>query len=98
MRVEYHDEANSDILRAIAFYQSQGPGLAERLQQELDAAIKAVMEAPTRWALWRGGPLRRYVLETFQYAVCYEFESPDLIRIVILRHHSQKPGFGMRRK
>jgi plasmid stabilization system protein ParE len=98
MRIEYHDEAVDDIFKAIEHQRLQGPGLAERLQRDLVAAIAAIEDAPTRWAVWRRGPMRYYMLEAFQYAICYDFDPPDLIRVLIFRHHAQKPSYGMKRR
>jgi plasmid stabilization system protein ParE len=98
MRVEYHDEAVDDIFNAIEYQRKQGPNQAERLQQDLIAAIAGIVGAPIRWPIWRRGPMRYYMLDTFQYSVCYDFEPPDLIRVLIFRHHAQKPSYGIKRR
>lgn len=97
MRLEYHDAALRDVLEPKQHYRSQNPAAALRFEDELDAAIAAILAAPKRSAIWRRG-MRRFLMRKFPFAICYIYLSPDLVRIVIVRHHSQRRGFGTRRK
>ena len=42
--------------------------------------------------------IRRYLLDRFPYGIYYRMPDENAIRIIAVRHHSRRPGYGMRRK
>lgn len=84
--------AGHDLDRAVDYYLSQGPVLAQRLLAAVDATIKGLAEAPTRWAVWRPPQLRRALVPDFPYVIVYRIESPDRVFILALLHQRQDPN------
>ena len=87
--------AQADIEQAAAYYNAQQSGLGEEFLGEIDSAVAAISAAPYRFEQIRPG-MRRYLLNRFPVGVYYRMRDPDLIEIVIVKHHSRRPGFGMR--
>jgi plasmid stabilization system protein ParE len=42
--------------------------------------------------------IRRYLLERFPYGIYYRTPNEETVQILVVKHHSRRPGFGMRRK
>lgn len=93
--VRFSPAANRDISRALAYYQSQGEGLAERLFRALEVAELDLREAPARWAVWRAPALRRYLLKQFPYSLIYRIADPgpvdSHVAVLALFHHRRDP-------
>ncbi len=97
MRVKAIRLAQRDIDQAAAHYRSCRVGLDEEFLQDVELAAVAISNSPHQFELVRRG-MRRYILDRFPYSICYRIVSPDLVEIVVVRHHSRRPGFGLRRK
>jgi plasmid stabilization system protein ParE len=85
-----------DIEQAAAYYRGQQVSLGEEFLSEIDAAIAAISAAPYQFEEFRPG-MRRFLLDRFPYGVYYRMRGDDLIEIVVVKHHSRRPGLGMRR-
>jgi plasmid stabilization system protein ParE len=88
--------AKQDIAEAAKYYKGQRPGLDEEFLAEIDAAVAKVVANPLMFDQVRPG-IRRYLVERFPYGIYYRMPADDTVRIIIVRHHSRRPGFGMRR-
>ena len=98
MRLEYHPSTTTDLNRAIAFYESLRPGLGDDCRAEIYAAIEQIIELPRRFPIVQGN-IRRCFVTRFPLSVLFRYlESEARIRILVIRHHRQRPGFGLRRR
>ena len=97
MRLEYHPSTVADLNRAIEFYDSQRPGLGAECRAEVYGAIDRILESPARYRIVEGD-LRRCLVRRFPFSILYRFIGDDLVRILVIRHHRQRPGFGQLRR
>jgi plasmid stabilization system protein ParE len=55
------------------------------------------LEDPLQFEQVRPG-IRRFLLEHFPYGIYYRLPDAGTVRISVVKHHSRRPGYGMRRK
>jgi len=89
--VDFHPEAVLDGAAAHAWYAERSPAAAVAFVTELDSAVEAIAEQPTRWPRYLYGT-RRYLLRRFPYAVVYR-EVPGSVLVVAFAHCSRRPGY-----
>jgi plasmid stabilization system protein ParE len=87
--------AQRDIEQAATYYRAQKTGLDEEFLNEINTAIAAISATPYQFEEIRPG-MRRYLLDRFPYGVYFRIRS-GLIEVVVVKHHSRRPGLGMRR-
>jgi toxin ParE1/3/4 len=97
MNLEIIPQAQRDIAEAAQYYRDRRAGLDVDFLAEIDAAVASIAREPLRFEQVRPG-IRRCFLERFPYGIYYRMPKSDSIRITLVRHHSRRPGFGMRRK
>ena len=78
------------------YYRSvAGPSLADEFYRELRRLILRAADRPGSFAA-REHDLRRVNLLRFPYHFLFRIHG-DAVRILVVRHHRQKPSFGTRR-
>ncbi|MBM2805486.1 MAG: hypothetical protein HW419_3379 [Deltaproteobacteria bacterium] len=91
MKLEFHPEAESELIEAAAYYELQVPGLGERFEAEVRRATDLLLEQPEI-----GAPadpvLRKFVLSRFPFILFYSVTS-DILRIEVVAHQSRRPGY-----
>lgn len=91
MRLEFHPEAEMELIEAAAHYEIQVPGLGERFEAEIRRATDILLEHPDI-----GSPadphLRRFILNRFPFTLYYSATS-DVLRIEVVAHQSRRPGY-----
>src|SRR5712671_5697032 len=97
MILETIPQAQRDIAEAAQYYRDRRAGLDTEFLMEVDAAVATIAGDPLRFEKVRPG-IRRCFLERFPYGIYYRMPKSNSVRIIIVRHHSRRPGFGMRRK
>lgn len=96
MRVSLPPGAEQDLEEAAAFYEREGsPTLAARFVAEFKKLSTLLVDHPTIGAL-RSKGRRGLSMSAFPYTVIYPVSSEE-IRILVLKHHHRRPGFGGRR-
>lgn len=95
MRVVYHPAAVEDLTEAAQFYDSRVPGLGTEFLEEVDQAVSRIANSPARYAIVRGN-IRRCMLRRFPYGVYFR-ETEGEFRILVIKHHSRHPDFGLDR-
>ena len=97
MRLEFHKLVASDISRITKYYEdAAGPQLADEFYEELRAFFKKAADLPESYAI-RDRDLRRVNLDRFPYHFLYRIVD-DTVRILVVRHHSQRPSLGSSRR
>ena len=92
MNFSFHDQATGDVAPAQNYYfQHAGEQVATRFISELERVIHLLLAKP---GLWR--PIARqrriFPLKGFPYSLVYRVDG-DQLRILIVRHQRQRPGF-----
>jgi toxin ParE1/3/4 len=89
--VEFHHEAIAELDNAIGYYEKRLPGLGVDLRKEVEAAVRKIQGAPTRWAPY-SRRTRRFLIRRFPYLVVFR-ELTDRILIIAVAHGSRRPGY-----
>lgn len=97
MKLEYHPATVTDLNRAIDFYNSLHPGLGVECRAEVYGAINRIRESPTRYRIVEG-EVRRCLVRRFPFSILYRVIGADVVRVLVIRHHRQRPGFGQARR
>jgi plasmid stabilization system protein ParE len=96
MNVRYHPMAREEVIDITAYYARIRPTLAAEFLAELNAAIELIAANPLVCEEIRPG-VRRCLIDRFPYGVYYRIPDAETVRIILVRHHSRRPGYGMRR-
>ncbi len=97
MRLVFHPKISSDISSIMKYYeQVSTPELADEFYSELRHFILTAVEKPKSFAV-RERDVRRVNLQRFPYHFLFRIVN-DTIRILVVRHHSRSPSFGIRRR
>ncbi len=96
MNFSFHHQAVGDVADAQDYYfQYAGAQVAARFTSELDRVIQLLLSNPGF-----GTPIARqrriYPLKGFPFSLVYRVEGEQL-RILIVRHQRQRPGFASSR-
>lgn len=91
MRYEFHPEALAEYEEAAKYYAQCQEGLELRFIACIEAAIRRVVESPTRWRIFEED-VRRCLAQVFPYAVLYSIE-PDFVLIIAVMHCHREPGY-----
>ncbi len=91
MRLEFHPEAEMELVEEAAYYELQVPGLGERFEAEVRHATDLLLDHPEI-----GSPadphLRKFVLNRFPFTLYYSVTS-NVLRIEVVAHQSRGPGY-----
>ena len=92
----FHPLASRDSRKIESQYAEISTNLADRFWLELNEGLDEIFKNPEGHHFDPSG-YRRYNLEKFPYRILFELRL-DCVRIMIVRHHSRKPNYGMRRR
>lgn len=91
MKLEFHPQAELELIEEAAYYELQVPGLGERFEAEVRRATDLLLDHPEI-----GHPadpdLRKFVLNRFPFTLYYSVAS-DVVRIEVVAHQSRGPGY-----
>jgi plasmid stabilization system protein ParE len=94
--VRLHPAAQSELDAAIAWYESERPGLGAELLEEFLRTLAHIRERPQSSAKI-GEHVRRGLLHRFPYGVIFEIVD-DQIHVVAVASHHRTPGYWRRRR
>ena len=97
MLVEFHPATVDDLNRAVDFYDAQREGLGAECRVEIYRTVDVISDAPRRFRKVRG-EIRRCLVKRFPFSVLYRLIGNSKVRILVIRHHRQDPGFGSERR
>ena len=89
-RLHLWDEADLDLVEAVAWYEEQRYGLGAELLAELDAVMQRVIQTPLQFPEIREGA-RRALLHRFPYSVYFRV-GIAAIDVVAILHHLRHPS------
>lgn len=90
-KIEFHEEAGIEYEAAFEWYFVRSHLVASRFAAEVDRAIAAIAEAPTRWSDSVHGT-RKFVLRRFPFAILYR-ELPFAIQVLAISHGHRRPSY-----
>lgn len=95
-RVEFHPEADREVVEHEAWYRERSEVAAQAFLLELDSAVRNIAEFPERSPEQRRGE-RRYVFPRYPFSLLYRVRG-DLVFITAVAHQSRRPGYWRNRK
>jgi len=84
--VRFSAQATTELERAVAWYESQKPGLGLAFLKASEDAIAKIAENPFRFSTSRP-PLRQFLLKKFPFTIIYE--AGDCIWIAAIWHQKR---------
>lgn len=97
MRLILHPKVYSDIDEIMRYYERIAtPELADDFYRELGHYMKQAEERPESFSI-RERDIRRVNLQRFPYHFLFRIVG-DVVRILVVRHHSRRPTVGVRRQ
>lgn len=95
MRLEFHPEAESELIEAAVYYNLQVPGLGERFEAEVLRATSLLLEQPLI-----GRPadpnLHEFALRRFPFTLIYS-TTAESVRIEAVAHQRRLPRYWQER-
>jgi len=91
MRLEFHPEAELELIEAAAFYEGEVTGLGERFGAEVERVTGMLLKYPEIGARL-DADLRGFGLNRFPYTLIYSVSS-DALRIVVVANQNRRPGY-----
>ena len=91
MTVRFLEVAQGELDEAIAYYNSQAPGLGDAYLLEALAAIERIRRFPDAWQPL-GEQLRRCRLRRFPYGLIYAVDEGGIL-IVAVAHTHRRPDY-----
>jgi toxin ParE1/3/4 len=91
MKLEFHPEAEMELIEAAAYYDFQVSGLGERFEAEVRRATEILLEHPHIGSSV-DPDLRTFILNRFPFTLYYSTTS-DVLRIEVVAHQSRRPGY-----
>ena len=91
MRLEFHPEAELELIESAVYYEKQVPGLGERFESEIRYATDLLLDQPEIGPLVDPN-LRKFILTRFPFTLYYSV-SADVLRIEAVAHQSRRPGY-----
>jgi toxin ParE1/3/4 len=94
--VVLHPEAEAEIDAAAGYLESNRTGFGTKFRAEVDAAIRQIGATPAVFSGYQGGPVRRYLINRFGYAV-YFLELDDVVYVAAVANQRRRPGYWLDR-
>lgn len=91
MRLEFHPEAELELIEAALRYELQVPGLGERFEAEVRRATDFLLDHP-EIGQQVDPDLRQFVLPRFPFTLFYS-ATPNVLRVEVVAHQSRLPGY-----
>jgi plasmid stabilization system protein ParE len=91
MKFYLHEDAETELEKAVDYYEACHPGLGLEFAQEVYAAIARVVQFPDAWS-----PLskstRRCLLNRFPFGIIYRAKS-NYLEVVAVADLRRRPGY-----
>ena len=91
MRLEFHPDAELELIEAAVYYERQVPGLGERFEIEIRRAADLLLAQP-EIGIPADSHLRKFVLTRFPFTLYYSVTG-DVLRIEVVAHQYRRPGY-----
>ncbi len=91
MKLEFHPDAELELLQAALRYDLEVPGLGERFGLEVKRVTDLLLEYPNI-GKELGSGRRRFSLRRFPFTVIYA-SSPEILHILAVAHDRRRPNY-----
>mgnify|MGYP001600952267 CR=1 FL=1 len=91
MRLEFHPEAELELIEAAVFYDKQVPGLGERFESEIRDATDLLLDQ-SEIGTSVGPDLRKFILTRFPFTLYYSVTG-DTLCVEAVAHQRCRPGY-----
>lgn len=91
MKVIFHPDAEIELEKIVAYYESSQNGLGLELADEVLATIARILDYPQVGSLFSNNT-RRCVVKRFPYGIIYQI-CEDAVRIIAVAHLRRRPGY-----
>jgi len=91
MRLEFHPEAERELIEAALYYEVEVPGLGKRFGREVER-IAAILLARPELGHRIDSELRQFILARFPFTIIYSASS-EVLRVVAISHQRRLPGY-----
>jgi plasmid stabilization system protein ParE len=88
-RLHVRDEAELDVIDAVAWYEDQRIGLGGEFLIELDAVMQRMVQTPLQFPIVKDN-VRRALLHRFPYSV-YFLVSNEMVDVIAVLHQHRDP-------
>jgi toxin ParE1/3/4 len=96
MTFDFHSEAETELLEAIAYYENCAPGLGEDFSLEVYSTVRNILSYPHAWPIVEDD-VHRCLTSRFPYGVLYSIES-DCVYILAVMHLHRHPDYWKHRR
>ena len=91
MTYSFHPEAQTDLNQAVDYYENCQSGLGSEFLNEVEAAIKRILQFPEAWSNL-SHRTRRCLTNRFPYGLIYQTQE-NHIRIIAVVHSHRHPQY-----
>jgi len=91
MRLEFHPEAELELIEAAVYYETQVTGLGECFESEIRRATDLLLNQPGI-GLSADPNLQKLTLTRFPFTLYYSVTA-DVLRIEAVAHQRRRPGY-----
>lgn len=96
MRVEYHPALERELAEIRDHYNDRSPGLGDEFVDEFEQQVLRIRAMPERWMIVQRD-IRRALMKRFPYVVLFRKAGEDLLRVIVVKHESRHPAYGLQR-
>ncbi|MBI2433877.1 MAG: type II toxin-antitoxin system RelE/ParE family toxin [Candidatus Hydrogenedentes bacterium] len=89
MNLIIHDDAQCEFEAAVAYYNSECPGLGYEFEDEVYRTLERIQDLPLAWQSL-SARTRRCLTRRFPYGIIYQIEESEIL-IVSIMHLHRKP-------
>ena len=89
MVVKFLAPAQAELVEAVAYYNSQRPGLGSQFAEEVKRTIERILQFPEAWRLI-SARTRRCRANKFPYGIIYQMRG-NVVLIVAVMHLHREP-------
>jgi len=91
MRFYFHEDAETELDKAVAYYEDCRRGLGLEFAKEVYAAIARIIQFPEAWSPMSKNT-RRCLVNRFPYGIIYTVKS-DHIQVIAVADLRRRPGY-----
>lgn len=91
MRYAFHPEAETELVKAVEYYEEREQGLGHDLAVEVYSTLERIRAQPKAWPIMKEG-IRRSLVRRFPYAILYS-EEKDVIFVLAVMHLRREPDY-----
>lgn len=98
MKVTFLKIAQTEFDDAIAYYESEQPGLGARFRSEVSRSVKRIIDFPNAYQSF-GPRTRRCLISRFPYGIVYRYDSASSeVLVVAVAHLHRRPDYWVARE